>query len=548
MPVLVRVIAALASLALVAWGLYAIDDVSDARWLSILGVAWLLLLLASYVRLPAMPQLSRSIIRTALVFATVIAIISVQLIRIQVINQDDIVYRTALTADGTDALANPRVVLSPLETQRGEIVDRDGEVIAGTVQDGDHYYRTWPNPATAYVGGYYSPFLIASSGLEATYAAVLSGQAGNNPLTRMLNNLLHQPQEGSHLKLTLDADLQTSAQAMLGDQKGAVVVIEVETGNVIVMASSPSFDPNQLFTASPSENPAAQAYWDTLTGDTDAPMVTRANLGLYTPGSTFKTVTAAIAIEKGYATPDEVYEDDGDIVIDGRVLIENNRPDESRTEWTLREGLMWSLNVVFAQVGMQIGGDEFWAAARDFGFGRDVPFDVPVAENQLASGEEFLDSSNAVADTGFGQGQVQVTPLLMALITCAYANDGQIPQPRLVDQILSPDGDVVETLPSGTWLTPVSPNTAQQVRDMMIDTVESGSVQAAQTDGYTVGGKTGTAETGAGGNHSWFIGFIGNPGEQPKYAVAVVLEEGTTGLAGPVGIGRDILAQSMQEP
>ncbi len=548
MPVFVRVIAALASLGLIAWGLYAIDDVSDARWLSILGIAWLLLLIASYVRLPAMPQFSRSLIRTALVFATVIAIISVQLIRIQVINQDDIIYRTALTADGSDALANPRVVLTPLETQRGQIVDRDGTVIAGTVQDGDHYYREWPNPATAYVGGYYSPFLIASSGLEATYADVLSGQAGNNPLTRLLNNLLHQPQQGSDLKLTLDAELQTSAQGMLGDQRGAVVVIEVETGNVIVMASSPSYDPNQLFTASPSGNPAAQAYWDALIGNPDAPLVTRANLGLYTPGSTFKTVTAAIAIEKGYATPDEVYEDNGEIVIDGRVLVEQNRPDESRTEWTLREGLMWSLNVVFAQVGMQIGGDEFWDAARDFGFGRDVPFDMPVAESQLASSEDFLGSSNAVADTGFGQGQIQVTPLLMAMITCAYASDGEIPEPRLVDQIISPGGDVVETLPSGTWLSPISPNTAQQVQDMMIDTVESGSVQAAQVPGYTVGGKTGTAETGSGSNHSWFIGFIGNPGEQPKYAVAVVLEEGTTGLAGPVGIGRDILAQTMQEP
>ncbi len=548
MPVFVRVIAALASVGLIAWGLYSIDDVSDARWLSILGIAWLLLLVASYVRLPPMPTFSRSLIRTALVFATVIAIISVQLIRIQVINQDDIVYRTALTADGTDAIANPRVVLTPLETQRGEIVDRDGTVIAGTVQEGDHYYRTWPNPATAYVGGYYSPFLIASSGLEATYADVLNGQAGNNPVTRVLRNLLHQPQQGSHLKLTLDSDLQSSAQDMLGNQRGAVVVVEIETGNVIVMASSPAYDPNQLFTTSPSENPGAQAYWDTLTSDPDAPLVTRATLGVYTPGSTFKTVTAAIAIEKGYASPDEVYEDDGDIVIDGRVLVENNRPDESRSEWTLREGLMWSLNVVFAQVGMQIGGDEFWDAAANFGFGRDMPFDVPVADSQLASSEEFLDSTNAVADTGFGQGQIQVTPLLMALITSGYANDGNIPQPRLVDQVLAPDGDVVETLPSGTWLTPISPNTAHQVQDMMIDTVESGSVQAAQVPGYTVGGKTGTAETGSGSNHSWFIGFIGNPGEKPKYAVAVVLEEGTTGLAGPVGIGRDILAQTMQEP
>jgi peptidoglycan glycosyltransferase len=230
------------------------------------------------------------------------------------------------------------------------------------------------------------------------------------------------------------------------------------------------------------------------------------------------------------------------------VLVENNRPDETRTEWTLREGLMWSLNVVFAQVGMQIGGDEFWDAAAEFGFGQAMPFDVPVAESQLASSEGFLESSNAVADTGFGQGQVQVTPLHMALITCAYLNGGAMPEPRLVDQIISPDGDVVETLPSGTWLTPVSPTTAQQVRDMMIDTVELGSVQAAQVEGYTVGGKTGTAETGSGSTHSWFIGFIGDPGQQPRYAVAVVLEEGTTGLAGPVGIGRDILAETMQEP
>jgi peptidoglycan glycosyltransferase len=548
MPLPVRILAALASIALLAWGLYAIEDVSDGRWLAVLGTSWLLLLVAAYVRLPAMPQFSRSIIRTALVFATVIAIISVQLIRIQVIKQDDIVYRTALTADGTDAIANPRVVLTPLETQRGEILDRDGDVIAGTVQEGDLYYRVWPEPSTAYVVGYYSPFLIASSGLEATYADVLSGQAANNPVKRLLNNLLHQPQTGSSLVLTLDSDLQASAQTMLGDQKGAVVVIDVQTGDVIVLASSPSYDPNQLFTASPSQNPEAQAYWETLVNDPDNPLVTRATLGLYTPGSTFKTVTAAIAIEKGYAQPDSVYEDDGDIEIDGRILVEANRPDESKTEWTLREGLMWSLNVVLAQVGLQIGGDEFWEAAEWFGFGLDIPFDLPVSESQLASSEAFLDSNNAIADTGFGQGQIQVTPLHMAIITASYANDGVIMEPRLVDRIVSADGDVIETAPTAEWLTPVSPETAAQVEQMMIDTVEQGSVQGAQVPGYTIGGKTGTAETSSDTPHSWFIGFIGEPGAEPRYAVAVVLEEGTSGLAGPVGIGRDILVRAMQEP
>lgn len=547
MPLLVRVPAAIGSIALLGWGLYQIDDVSDARWLSTLGASWVLLLIAVYVRLPQMPQISRSLIRVALVFATVLAIVSVQLIRIQVIKQDDIIYRTARTADGTDAIANPRVVLTPLETQRGEILDRNGEVIAGTVREGDLYFRTWPDPATAYVAGYYSPFLIDSSGLEAEFADVLSGQTANNPVNRLFNNLLHQPQTGSSLRLTLDADLQRSAQAMLGNQNGAVVVIDADTGDVIVMASNPVFDPNRLFTTSPAGNAEAQAYWQSLVNDPASPLVTRAALGLYTPGSTFKTVTAAIAIERGYATPNSIYEDDGAIEIDGRILIENNRPDETKTQWTLSEGLMWSLNVVLAQVGLQIGGEEFWDASESFGFGVDIPFDVPVSTSQLASSEAFLESNNAIADTGFGQGQVQVSPLHMALITTAYVNDGIIMAPRLVDTIVSQGGNIIETMPTSEWLRPISSETASDIEQMMIDTVASGSVQGAQAPGYIVGGKTGTAETGTDTPHSWFIGFIGYPGEKPRYTVAVVIEEGTAGLAAPVGIGRDILVRTMQD-
>jgi penicillin-binding protein A len=548
MPAPIRMIAALGSLMLLAWGLYTIDDVSDARWLTILGVAWVLLLVASYVRLPHMPQFSRSIIRVALVFATVIAIVSVQLIRIQVIQQDAIVYRTARSADSTDALANPRVVLTPLETIRGEIRDRDGEIIAGTIRDGDYAYRTWPDPTTAYVAGYYSPFLVASSGLEATYAGALGGQTKNDPVRRLFNNLLHQPQTGSDLRLTLDSDLQRSAHALLGNQHGAVVVVDVTTGDVLVLSSNPTFDPNRLFTTSPSGNPDAQLYWDSLIADPALPLVSRATLGLFTPGSTFKTVTAAIAIERDYTDPDRVYEDDGSLEIDGRILVEANRPDETQTLWTLREGLMWSLNVVLAQVGLQIGGETFWQAAEDFGFGERIPFDVPVSISQLASSEEFLASRNAVADTGFGQGQIQVSPLHMALITAAIANDGVMMQPRLVDQIVAPGGNVVETLPTREWRQPVSPDTASAVRDMMVDTVTSGAVQAAEVPGYAIGGKTGTAEIAGEAPHSWFIGFIGEPDSTPQYAVAVVLERGGTGLSGPVGIGRDILVETMLEP
>jgi peptidoglycan glycosyltransferase len=547
MPSVIRVFCGLASVVLLGWGLATIDDVSDARWLMTLGIAWLLLLLATYVPLSNMPQFSRSLIRIAIVFATVLAIVSVQLIRIQVVQQDAIAYRTAQTDDG-DAIANPRVVLTPLENQRGEILDRDGVVIAATTEQDGNYYRSWPNPATSYIAGYHSPFLFGSSGLELSYADVLTGQAGNNPVTRLFNNLLHQPQQGSDISLTLDTGLQESAQSMLGDQNGAVVVVDVDTGDIIVMVSSPNYDPNQLFTTSPTSNADAQAYWDTLVADPDAPLVTRANLGLYTPGSTFKTVTAAIAIELGYANPESVYTDDGQLVIDGRVLEGQNRPNVSQTQWTLREGIMWSLNIVLAQVGLQIGGGEFWDMAQRFGFGRDIPFDLPVSESQLASDQSFLDSSNAVADTGFGQGEIQVSPLHMAMITAGVANDGVIMQPRLVDQIVSPNGSATDVPPSETWLTPMSPATASQVEAMMVDTVNAGSVQAAQAPGYVVGGKTGTAETGVETPHAWFIGFIGPLDGESQYAVAVVLEFGGSGLTGPVSIGRDMLLQTMEAP
>ncbi len=547
MPRVLRALAGFASLMLVAWGLATIDDVSDARWLTLLGLAWLLLLVATYVPLPTVPQFSRSIIRVAIVFATVMAIVSVQLVRIQVVQQDAIVYRAAQTADG-DAIANPRVVLTPLENQRGEIKDRDGDIVAATTQLSGNFYRSWPNPATAYVAGYHSPFLFGSAGLELSYAEVLTGQTGNNPVNRLFNDLLHQPQQGSDITLTLDTELQESAQAMLGDQRGAVVVVEVDTGDIIVMASSPTYDPNRLFTTSPSNNASARAYWDSLTDNPDAPLVTRANLGLYTPGSTFKPITAAIAIELGHAEPGSVYTNDGQITIEGRVLEGNNRPDESQTQWTLREGIMWSLNVVLAQVGLQIGGDEFWDMAQRFGFGQDIPFDLPVSQSQLASDESFLDSSNAVADTGFGQGEILVSPLHMALITASFANDGQLMQPRLVDQIVSPDGTVVETLPTDVWRTPISPETAEMVESMMIDTVTSGSVQSAQAPGYLVGGKTGPAETSVDTPHSWFIGFIGPANGEPQYAAAVVLEFGGSGLRDTVAIGRDILIRTAEQP
>jgi peptidoglycan glycosyltransferase len=524
---------------LLGFGLARTDHLDDREWLLVLGASWLLLLLATRIRLPLMiPTFNRSLIRTTLVLATVFVVISAQLVRVQVTNSDAVFNHTAIAPDG-ETIGNPRLADQTLSVRRGQIYDRDGNLVAGTTEEDGQFIRYYPDPTTGYVAGYYSPLLYGTSGLEATWNDELTGRAGNDPLSRVVNGLLNRPQSGANLHLTLDADLQQQASSLLGGNTGSVVVMDAFTGEVLVLASNPSYDPNQLFTTSPAGNEAATSYWESLLDDPRSPLVQRATLGLFTPGSTFKTITAAIGIELGLITPDQVFEDNGQIDIDGRILVENNRPDDSRTQWTVREGVAWSLNVVFAQIGLLIGADQFWDAARQFGFDQDIPFDLPVEDSQVASSEDFLDDDNALADTAFGQGQLQVTPLFMCMVTGAFINGGEIMEPFLVAEVVDENGRVTNVTRPAVWQTPISANTATQVEDMMVNAVNNGAVRGAQIPGYTVGGKTGTAETGDGTAHSWFIGFIGD--DEPRYTVAVVLEGGSGGLSSAVSIGRDIL-------
>jgi penicillin-binding protein A len=541
MTTVLRTICVLGAIALIGWGLLISEDINDARWLLLLVGAWILLIVGTRISLPrTMPTFNRTLIRTAMIVATVFIMISAQLVRIQVVEQDAIYYRTGVDANG-EVISNPRLVNQQLDFERGRIYDRNGVVLADTVQQDDIYYRTWPVASAYPVTGYYSPLMYGSTGLEATYEEELSGQAGNNSIERTVRNMLGMPQQGSNLNLTLDADLQTQAMNMLGDSEGAVVVLDIQTGATIVLASNPIFDPNRLFTT--GNDPEAAAYWDSLLNDPNTPLVARANQGVYTPGSTFKTVTAAIAIEEGFAEPESVYEDTGELNINGRILPEYNRPDESRDQWTLAEGIAWSLNVVFAQIGMQIGGELYWQYGPELGFDETIPYDLPVAESQMANNRDALSDVNMVADTGFGQGQLQTSPLHLAMIAAAWANDGRMMEPYLVDSVTDADGSVSWTADPSVWREPVSPETANDVEAMMVNAVENGSIRNAWVEGYVIGGKTGTAEIGNDSSHSLFIGFIGDP--EPRYAVAVVLEEGSGGLTSAVAIGRDILVATI---
>ena len=539
----IRTLFLLGAFGFIGFGLFIGDDLSDASWLSLLAGAFVSLFFATRIELPAsMPVFNRGLIRSTLLLGCVFILLSAQLVRIQVIQQESIYYRTEADANG-EVISNPRLYQQQLTVQRGQILDRNGVVLADTTLQDGIYYRQWPVESAYSVTGYYSPNRYGSTGIEATYEQELSGQTGTNPIENTMRELLGQEQTGANVELTIDSDLQTMAFNSLAGNNGAVVVIDIQTGETLVLASRPTVDPNTLFVV--DDPSAADAYWSTLSSD-DAgrPFVSRANLGLYTPGSTFKTITAGIAINEGYSNPEQVYEDNGQITIDGRVLVENNRPDNSRSQWTLREAVMWSLNVVMAQVGLQIGPETYWQYGPQLGFGETIPYDLPIAESQLANSQDFLNSQNALADTGFGQGEIQMSPIHMAMVGAMWANDGAMMQPSLVKQVTAPDGSVLYRAEPTAYLQCVDPATAQAVESMMIDVIESGSAQHGQAPPYVIGGKTGTAERGDGTTNSLFIGFIGDP--EPRYAIAVVLEGNGADLPSTVSMARDILVATME--
>ena len=528
-------------------GLLAGGRLSDARWLAILGVGGLLLLVAVWPALPrGVPTTARTTVRLGVLMAVAFLLLSVQLFRIQVVQRAAIAGRVGQDPETGEVLANPRMQGADLHARRGRIYDRAGTVLADTVFEGETARRVWPEPESAYLVGYFSPLLYGEVGLEEAYDDELSGREGGNAITREIDGLLGRPPAGLDLHLTLDAGLQRYAHELLAGRPGAAVLLDVETGEVVALASNPHYDPNRLFTNSPAERDGAAAYWDTLVGDGGAPLVPRATEGLFTPGSTFKVVSAAAVLDAGFAEVGTVYEDDGALNVDGRVIVEQNRPDETQTEWALVEGMAWSLNVVFARVGLQLGPELMRRYAEAFGFESEVPFDLPVARSRIASTPDFLRSAPALADTAFGQGELQATPLLMALATAAVANGGKLPRPSLVERVTSPTGATVWEADPAVWRRAVEAEAAAATAGMMVSTVEWGVAQPALIEGAEVGGKTGTAETGDGRDpHAWFVGFAGPAGEAPRYAVAVVLEHGGSGLGEALPVGRDLLAAAL---
>lgn len=540
---ILRSAAFIATLLLIAYGVAITEDRADPRWLLVLSVIAALWFVALRGQFRA--RLARNaapLIHVALVLCIGFGLVTVQVLRAQLLDRNRILARAGNPASG---VVDIRRYASEHRTERGRILFRDGTVIARDIVRSDGTRARIYEGVGAYLAGYYSPALFGASGIEARYDDVLSGHAALTWQT-WLDGVLHRNRRGNDVILTVDPRLQELGQSLLGDRSGGAVLLDANSGAVLALVTSPGYDPNRLSVplgASKEEIEGARSYFDALQADGRGPLLLRPIQGLYVPGSIFKTVTTAAALEFGIARPDTVYRDDGALAIDSRVIIEQNRPDPDRVSYTLQEGYGYSLNVVFAQVGLQVGAQRLEQMARALGFGEAIPFDLPVVPSQLARSPDFLTSQAGIAETAFGQGQLLVTPMQMALVAAAVVRDGTIPQPYLVEEIRRPDGTTVRRHQPVTWRRAFSDSTAQALRDVMVWSVEHGYASGARVEGAVVGGKTGTAEVGSGAPHAWFLGFA-ERGDK-RIVVAVVVEHGGSGAQVALPIGRALLEAAL---
>ena len=452
---------------------------------------------------------------------------------------------------------NPTLVVRQVTIQRGLVYASDGETVLARnrrreVQGRTWFLRTYPQRSlTAHVVGY-STITRARAGLERSLNDFLTGSNSDlsTVLDRTLDKLRGLTQKGNSLVLTIDADAQRRAEELLEGTCGSVVALEPATGRVLVMVSSPAYDPNLVATD-----------FERITGASGpctpaAPLLNRATQGLFIPGSSFKVVTAAAALDTGRYRPDSEFVDRGFCLEYGRRVF--NFADQSGPQVfgrvTFAEALQNSINAVFCDVGKDLGPLLVLEYARRFGFYEDPPLETPSDERSPSGlydgGRLFEPEDPNAVDPGrlaFGQERLLVTPLQMAMVAAGIANEGVVMEPRVVDRILEPDGSILTQTQPDELSEAIRPKTAAELVAMMELVVSSGTGTAAQIPGVRVGGKTGTAETGRQGrNDVWFIGFA--PADAPRVAIAVALSDqaGTGGaLAAP--IARAVMETLLEE-
>jgi len=417
---------------------------------------------------------------------------------------------------------NPRLIAEEYSRERGPILVA-GKPVASSKATDDRleYLRQYSDgelyaPAT----GFYS-LVYGSSGIEREASSILSGTDDALFVRRVIDLLTGTSPKGGSVALTLDPQAQKAAFDGLAGRRGAVVAIDPTTGALLALATSPSYDPNLLASHSPAE---VRRNYERLDRKKSRPMLDRALRQTYPPGSTFKIVTSAAALESGRYNPDspvyggaELDLPQTDVALpnfDGRPCSGGNP--------TLTDALMFSCNAAFGKIGLELGDDALRAQAEKFGFNQ--AFEVPM--RSVAS--YFPEDPNPpqTAQSAIGQFDVRATPLQMAMVAAAVANRGVLMAPYLVQEVQAPDLSVIDSARPREVGTAVSPQTAAELAQMMTAVVDAGTGSNAQIPGVKVAGKTGTAQQGGGRKpHAWFVSFAPSDTEA-QVAVAVVIEEG----------------------
>jgi penicillin-binding protein A len=447
--------------------------------------------------------------------------------------------------DLSNAPDNPVVIAAARNVVRGQILDRDGKVLASNRRNPDtgEPFRIYTDQAFSTVIGYATP-QFGTAGLERSWNAQLTGVSNGNPIGDLLRKFQTDPYDPQKLTLGISSALQRAAIEGLGNDRGAVVMLDPATGEILALASTPTYD------ASAITNPkTSQDAFAALRDSSARPLLTRATQGRYVPGSVFKIVTAIAGLGSGRITAATTFpeqpraERDGLLVSGFRV---REHPGVPQRSLNLASATEWSSNIWYALAGLRTGGDNLSSFAARMGFGAALPFDLPTAPSQVTNGDGsapggFSDDVE-LANAAYGQGETVVTPLQMALVASTVANRGVLMKPRLVISTAGRDG----TRAIGPERTGVvfAPDEADAIAEAMRRAVESSIgrqfTSGAKVPGVPTAGKSGTAELGgSGAPHSWFIGFA--PVENPKVAIAVIVERGGRGGARAAPLAGDLL-------
>lgn len=429
-----------------------------------------------------------------------------------------------------DDARNRRAVNEAFSRERGAIMVGRNTPVAKSVPVDDEYkfQRTYPKPMVyAPVTGWFS--FYSQTGIERTQNDILSGDDSRLFVNRLVDLISNEPTKGGNVLLTLNADAQQAAYdglKALGDGvQGSVVALEPSTGKILAMVSLPTYDPNKLASHDLTESGTT---YKQLNEDPTQPLLNRAIQTRLPPGSTFKVVTAAAAIEKG------LYDADSDVpggvtyqlpLTSGETgLIDNEGRNcgANGTKIPFTLAMENSCNTSFAQIAGEVGAEDMAKTAEGFGFNQGYLDDLfPNAESIFP---EDLDKAE-LGQTGFGQFEVAATPLQMAMVAAGIANGGTVMKPYVVDEVQSADFDVLDKTDPEELSQAVSSTTAREVTKLMVSTVENGTAYPAAIDGVLVAGKTGTAQSGidAVPPYAWFISFA--PADNPEVAVAVMIQK-----------------------